>query len=51
MLFTIVAVNQWLQYKQVGKRRDYVYGEYVYLALSLVAKAVLAWQVFADTLI
>ncbi len=51
VLFNCFAVNQWLQYKGVGKWRDYVFGETVYIVLSLVAKSALAWQIFANTLI
>ncbi|MEO6881329.1 MAG: heliorhodopsin HeR [Mycobacteriaceae bacterium] len=51
VFFMIFAVNQLLQYKQVGRWRRYTYGEAVYVALSLVAKSILAWQVFANTLI
>lgn len=50
VLFNVFAVNQWLQYKRVGRWRDYLYGEYVYVGLSLVAKSALAWQVFAGSL-
>jgi hypothetical protein len=50
VLFNIFAVNQLLQYKQVGRWRDYLFGEYVYVARSLVAKSALAWQVFAGSL-
>jgi hypothetical protein len=39
-----------LQYKRVGPWRDYVYGEKVYIILSLTAKALLAWQVFFPVL-
>jgi len=39
-----------LQYKKIGKWKDYLYGEKVYIILSLVAKSALAWQVFAGTL-
>ncbi len=49
--FNTFAINQWLQYRKIGKWRDYVYGESVYIVLSLVAKSVLAWQIFANTLI
>jgi len=48
--FNIFAVNMLLQYKQVGKWKDYLYGEKMYIVLSLVAKTLLAWQVFAGTL-
>lgn len=50
LLFNVFAVNQYLQYRQVGRWRDYLFGEYVYVALSLVAKSALAWQVFAGSL-
>ncbi len=50
IFFNIFAVTQWLQYKQVGRWNDYLAGERTYLVLSLVAKSLLAWQVFASTL-
>lgn len=50
LLFNCFAVNQWLQYRGRGRFADYLYGEKVYLVLSLVAKSALAWQVFAGTL-
>ncbi|MEZ5098568.1 MAG: heliorhodopsin HeR [Thermoleophilia bacterium] len=50
VLFASFALNQWLQYRGVGPWRDYLFGERGYLALSLVAKSVLAWQVFAGAL-
>ena len=51
VLFNIFAVNQWLQYRQVGRWRDYLFGEAIYIVLSLTAKTALAWQIFANTLI
>jgi hypothetical protein len=50
ILFNCFAVNQWLQYKEVGKWNDYLIGERAYITLSLVAKSLLAWQIFASTL-
>ncbi len=50
VLFNCFALNQWLQYRGRGRFADYLYGEKVYLVLSLVAKSALAWQVFAGTL-
>lgn len=50
LFFNSFAVNQVLQYKKVGKWKDYLYGERAYIILSLVAKSLLAWQVFAGTL-
>lgn len=48
--FNIFAINMILQYKQIGKWREYLYGERFYIILSLVAKSLLAWQIFAGTL-
>jgi hypothetical protein len=48
--FNVFALNMALQYKRVGRWRDYLYGERVYMLLSLTAKSALAWQVFAGTL-
>jgi hypothetical protein len=50
VFFNIFAVNMVLQYKQVGRWRDYLFGEKVYIILSLTAKALLAWQVFSAIL-
>lgn len=50
LFFNSFAVNMVLQYKKVGKWKDYLYGEKVYIILSLVAKSLLAWQVFGGTL-
>ena len=40
-----------LQYAKVGKWKDYLAGEKTYITLSFVAKSLLAWQIFAGTLI
>ena len=50
LFFNTFALNMVLQYKKVGPWKDYLYGELVYIILSLVAKSLLAWQVFAGTL-
>ena len=50
VFFNIFALNMWLQYRRVGRWRAYVFGERAYFVLSLVAKSLLAWQVFAGTL-
>jgi hypothetical protein len=50
VFFNSFAINMVLQYRQIGKWRDYLYGERAYIILSLVAKSLLAWQVFAGTL-
>ena len=50
IFFNCFAVVMVLQYKKVGKWASYEYGESTYVLLSLVAKSLLAWQVFAGTL-
>ena len=50
ILFNCFALNMYLQYRKKGKWKNYLYGEYVYILLSLFAKSALAWQVFAGTL-
>jgi hypothetical protein len=50
VFFNSFAVNMVLQYRKVGRWSEYIYGERVYVFLSLVAKTLLAWQVFAGTL-
>jgi hypothetical protein len=49
--FNTFAVNQALQYHRVGGWKDYLRGERMYITLSLVAKTVLAYQVFAGAII
>ena len=48
--FNVFAINMVLQYGRIGRWRDYLYGERAYMLFSLVAKSLLAWQVFAGTL-
>jgi hypothetical protein len=50
IFFFSFGLNQWLQYREVGRWMDYAFGEKAYLVLSLVAKSVLAWQIFAGSL-
>ncbi len=50
IFFFSFGLNQWLQYRGVGRWRDYAYGEKTYLVLSLVAKSVLAWQIYGGSL-
>ncbi|NTV40071.1 MAG: heliorhodopsin HeR, partial [Demequinaceae bacterium] len=50
VFFNGFALVQWLQYRAKGKWSDYLRGERVYIALSLIAKTALAWQVFAGAL-
>jgi len=46
VMFNTFSINMLLQYKGIGKWRDYLHGERVYILLSLVAKTILAWLVF-----
>lgn len=50
VFFNCFAINMALQYKKVGRWKDYAFGELSYIVLSLVAKSLLAWQVFGGTL-
>ena len=50
VFFNCFAFNMVLQYKKIGKWKNYLYGELAYIVLSLIAKSLLAWQVFAGTL-
>jgi hypothetical protein len=50
IFFNSFALNMVLQYRKKGKWADYLYGEKVYVFLSLTAKSLLAWQVFGGTL-
>jgi hypothetical protein len=50
LLFNCFAVNQWLQYRARGRWNDYLHGERVFIWLSLIAKSLLAWQIFANVL-
>lgn len=49
-LFFSFALNMFLQYKKIGPWSEYIFGEKVYILLSLVAKSALAWQVFFGAL-
>ena len=50
LFFFCFGLNQWLQYRGVGRWADYAFGEKTYLVLSLGAKSLLAWQIFAVSL-
>ena len=50
LFFNCFAINMFLQYKKVGPWKNYLFGESAYILLSLVAKSLLAWQVFSGTL-
>ena len=50
LLFAGFGLNMALQYRRVGPWRDYLFGERMYIWLSLVAKSLLAWLIFANVL-
>lgn len=50
VFFNLFPINMILQYKKVGKWKNYLYGEKAYIVLSLVAKSVLAWIAFAGVM-
>jgi hypothetical protein len=43
------AVNMWLQQQEIRWWSSYVFGEHVFIVLSLVAKTMLAWTNFGGT--
>ncbi len=45
VVFNTFPINMILQYKRVDKWKNYLYGERVYIILSLIAKSILAWLV------
>lgn len=50
ILFTAFGLNQALQYAQIGRWRSYLVGESTYITLSLIAKSLLAWLIYANVL-
>ena len=50
VFFTIFDIYRERQYKRVGPWQDYLYGERVYIILSLLAKSVLCWLIWTGTL-
>ncbi len=50
LFFNTFSLNMYMQYKKKGKWKNYLFGEFMYILLSLLAKSALAWQVFAGTL-
>ncbi len=45
LAFNTFPINMYLQYKGIGKFKNYLYGERGYIVLSLVAKTILTWLV------
>ncbi len=50
VLFSLFALTMALQYARVGLWADYLAGERTYLLLSLGAKSLLAWLIYANVL-
>lgn len=50
LFFWSFGLTQWLQYRQVGRWKDYLVGERTYIWLSLGAKSALAWLIFGNVL-
>jgi hypothetical protein len=50
VFFNIFALNMVFQYRHIGRWKNVLFGERVYIILSLLAKSALAWQVFVGTL-
>jgi len=50
VFFNIFAINMVLPYKKIGPWKDYLFGERVYIILSLLAKSVLCWLILTGTL-
>ena len=48
--FNVFAVTMVLRYARVGIWRDHLVGEKTYMLMSLIAKSLLAWQVWSGTL-
>lgn len=51
LVFNLFAINQILQYKRVGPWSEYIFGERMYVWLSLFGKSILAWFVFIGILL
>ena len=47
ILFGCFMANMYMRYSRIGKWKDYMYSERVYMALSLLAKTAFAWLIFA----
>ncbi|WP_187292631.1 heliorhodopsin HeR [Salinarchaeum sp. Harcht-Bsk1] len=50
VFFNLFAVNMVLQYRETWRWKEYLFGERMYVLLSLVAKSLLAWQVYFGTI-
>ncbi len=50
LFFWSFGLTQWVQYRQIGRWKDYLVGERTYIWLSLGAKSALAWLIFGNVL-
>lgn len=50
IFFNLFAINMIVQYRETWRWESYLFGERMYILLSLVAKSALAWQVYFGTL-
>ena len=50
VIFLALATNFYLQHARRGKWADYLYGERIFMIISLLAKTAVAWQIFAGLL-
>jgi hypothetical protein len=48
--FNLFAINMVMQYKRLGPWEKYIFGEKMYILLSLTAKSFLAWFIWGGTL-
>ena len=46
---SLFAANMYAQQREMGRWRDYIYGEYAFIVLSFTAKSMLAWTNFIGT--
>ena len=51
LTFNLFGFNQYFQYKKIGPWKDYIYGERMYVWLSLFGKSILAWFIFLGILL
>ncbi|MGB0417928.1 MAG: hypothetical protein ACPGCR_04065, partial [Acholeplasmataceae bacterium] len=50
LFFNSFAFNMLFQYLKVGPYKNYIFGEKVYVWLSLIAKSTIAWIVYSGAL-
>lgn len=50
IFFILFIFNMYLQNRKSGPWKNYVFGEMMYVLLSLLAKSIIAWEIFSGTL-